>query len=221
MLRNDQNFPSMPKTSTFKRKALIQIMKNVHSSQTILQYSYSYCFFFVFTIKRILHYSQLPYLLYINSRRKSLPGEDACAAGLLDLLLSELGEVLCLDNDGDVDLSVSEKLEVTEVDEVDDGGLAASVLGGLVDTLAGGVEDLVNVDGGAEAAVLQDVELAHTDLTEVTRMVLVHEDSVVVLTTGVTATTGMLAVLADTAVSHLDVTALLAGLVQTSGHGEI
>ena len=157
-------------------------------------------------------------IYYINSRRKSLAGEDACAAGLLDFLLSELGEVLCLDDDGDVDLSVSEKLEVTEVD---DGGLAASVLGGLVDTLAGGVEDLVNVDGGAEAAVLQDVELANTDLTEVTRMVLVHEDSVVVLTTGVTATTGMLAVLADTAVSHLDVTALLAGLVQTSGHGEI
>ena len=160
-------------------------------------------------------------IYYINSRRKSLAGEDACAAGLLNLLFSELGKELCLDDDRDVDLSVSEKLEVTEVNKVDDGGLAASVLGGLVDTLAGGVEDLVNVDGGAEAAVLQDVELAHTDLTEVTRMVLVHEDSVVVLTTGVTATTGMLAVLADTAVAHLDVTALLAGLVQTSGHDEI
>jgi hypothetical protein len=52
-------------------------------------------------------------------------------------------------------------------------------------------------------------------------MVLVHEDSVVVLTTGVTATAGMLAVLANTAVAHLDVTALLAGFVQTSGHVEI
>ena len=157
----------------------------------------------------------------INSRTRSLAREDACAAGLLDLLLRELGEELCLDDDGDVDLSVSEKLEVAEGDEVDDGGLAASVLGGLVDALAGGVEDLVDVDGGAVAAVPQDVELAHTDLTEVTRMVLVHEDAVVVLTTGVTATTGMLAVLADTAVAHLDVTALLAGFVQPSGHVEI
>ena len=65
------------------------------------------------------------------------------------------------------------------------------------------------------------MELAHTHLTEVTGMVLVHEDAVVVLTTGITATAGMLAVLADTAVSHLDVTALFACLVQTSGHGEI
>ena len=168
-----------------------------------------------FLFSQLKEYYILPNCLiyYINSRRRSLAGEDACAAGLLDLLLSELGEVLCLDDDGDVDLSVSEKLEVTEVDEVDDGGLAASVLGGLVDTLAGGVEDLVNVDGGAEAAVLQDVELAHTDLTEVTRMVLVHEDSVVVLTTGVTATTGMLAVFADTTMAVAHVSAQLSGLL--------
>ena len=57
----------------------------------------------------------------INSRTRSLAREDACAAGLLDLLLRELGEELCLDDDRDVDLSVSEKLEVAEGDEVDEG----------------------------------------------------------------------------------------------------
>ena len=41
------------------------------------------------------------------------------------------------------------------------------------------------------------------------------------LPTSVTATTGMFAVLADPAMSHLDVTALFARLVQTSGHGDL
>jgi hypothetical protein len=39
------------------------------------------------------------------------------------------------------------------------------------------------------------VEVAHTDLTEVTRMVLVHVDTVMVLTTSKTTTTRMLSVL--------------------------
>ena len=45
-------------------------------------------------------------------------------------------------------------------------------------------------------------------------MVLVEVDSVMVLTTSVTATTGMLPVLADTAMAGTDVTALLAVLAQ-------
>lgn len=49
------------------------------------------------------------------------------------------------------------------------------------------------------------MEVSHTDLTEVTRVVLVHVGTVVVLTTGHTTTTGMLAVLADTTVTGRDV----------------
>ena len=52
-----------------------------------------------------------------------------------------------------------------------------------------------------------------TYLSEVTRVVLVHHDPVVVLATGVTATGGVLAVLADATVSRGHVTALLAVLV--------
>jgi len=55
------------------------------------------------------------------------------------------------------------------------------------------------------------VEVSHTDLSEVTRMVLVHVDLVVVLTTGKTTTTGMLAVLADTSVTCGNVTAAIKG----------
>ena len=51
-------------------------------------------------------------------------------------------------------------------------------------------------------------------LSEVTRMVLIHHDSVVVLATGVTASTRMLPVLADTTMPGTHVTALLAVLAQ-------
>lgn len=47
--------------------------------------------------------------------------------------------------------------------------------------------------------------LSHTNLTEVTRMVLVDVGSVVVLTTGHTTTTRMLSVLTDTTVTGRDV----------------
>jgi len=62
------------------------------------------------------------------------------------------------------------------------------------------------------------VELPHTDLTEVTRVILVEVDSVVVLPSGVTATSRMLAVLPDATVSHLDVAALFARVGESGGH---
>lgn len=57
------------------------------------------------------------------------------------------------------------------------------------------------------------MEVPHTDLTEVTRMVFVEVDAVMVHTTSVTATSGMLAVLADTTVTVADVTTQLPGLL--------
>jgi hypothetical protein len=55
------------------------------------------------------------------------------------------------------------------------------------------------------------VEVPHTNLTEVTRVVLVDIGTVVVLATGHTATTGRLAVLANTTLTGRDVAAVLAG----------
>jgi len=60
---------------------------------------------------------------------------------------------------------------------------------------------LVEVDGGLPELLLGLVEVAHTDLTEVTGVELVNVGTVVVLTTGHTTTTGALAVLADTTVT--------------------
>ena len=66
---------------------------------------------------------------------------------------------------------------------------------------------LVEVDDGLPELVLQLVEVPHTDFSKVTRVVLVHVRTVVVLTTGQTTTTGMLPVLADTTVTGRDVAA--------------
>jgi hypothetical protein len=61
------------------------------------------------------------------------------------------------------------------------------------------------------------VEITHTDLSEVTRMVLVHIRSVVVLSTSKTTTTWMLAMLSYTTVTGGNMTA--AGTM--SAHSQI
>jgi hypothetical protein len=66
---------------------------------------------------------------------------------------------------------------------------------------------LVEVDCGLPELLLGLVEVPHTDLTEVTGMVLVEVGTVVVLTTGHTTTTGVLTVLSDTTVTGGHMTA--------------
>lgn len=70
---------------------------------------------------------------------------------------------------------------------------------------------LVEVDDWLPEVVLLLVEVSHTNLSEVTWMVLIHVGSVVVLTTSKTTTTRVLAVLSYTTLSGGDVTA--AGVV--------
>jgi hypothetical protein len=62
------------------------------------------------------------------------------------------------------------------------------------------------------------VVVTHTNLTKVTRVVLVEVCAVVVLTTSKTTTTRMLPVLAYTTVTGRDVTAVLAGVGETGRH---
>ncbi len=57
--------------------------------------------------------------------------------------------------------------------------------------------------------VAELVEVPHADLTEVAGVVLVEVGAVVVLATSQTATTGMLAVLANAAVSGRDMAATI------------
>lgn len=60
---------------------------------------------------------------------------------------------------------------------------------------------LVEVDRGLPVLLGGLVEVSHANLTEVTGVVLVEVGAVMVLTTGHTATTGVLAVLANTTVT--------------------
>ena len=57
------------------------------------------------------------------------------------------------------------------------------------------------------------VEISHSDLSKVTRMVFVQVRSVVMLTTSKTTTTWMLAMLAYTTVSGRDMAATVGGLL--------
>lgn len=118
-------------------------------------------------------------------------------AGLLDLLLGNPGELLGTDNNGDVgEPALSEDLVDAVAEGINDEGLTL-LLGSLLPGL-GGHEgpDLVEVHGGGVELLLGLVEVAHTDLSEVTGVVLVEVDALVVLTTSVTATGGVLPVLA-------------------------
>lgn len=83
-----------------------------------------------------------------------------------------------------------------ELHQIDDGHLALLVLlqlGALL--LVDQRPQLVQIEGRAEVVVAVQMEVTHAQLAEVTGMVLVHVDAMVVHATGVTATTGMLAVL--------------------------
>ena len=61
--------------------------------------------------------------------------------------------------------------------------------------------------------VLEFVEVAHADFTKITRVIFIHEDSVVVLTTRHTATGRMFAMLANSTVTGGNMSALLAVFV--------
>jgi hypothetical protein len=94
--------------------------------------------------------------------------------------------------------------------QVNDWCLSTTILGSLIDTFSRYIENFVEIDRRSVISVSQHVISSHTDLTKVTRMVLIHEDAMVMLTSSITAPTGMLSVLSNTSMSHLDVSSLLA-----------
>merc|ERR1712243_431410 len=120
-----------------------------------------------------------------------LRGEDAGATGLLDLLLGR-------------------GLEKAVLGHVQNRGLAS---GRRALFLRKQRNQLVEVDDGAVELVPLQVVRPHTDFAEITGMVFVEIDPVVMLSTGVTATTGMLAVFADTTMAVAHVSAQLSGLL--------
>ena len=62
------------------------------------------------------------------------------------------------------------------------------------------------------------MEVSHTDFTEITGMVFVEVDSVVMLTTSISATSRMLPVLSNSSVTVGHVSSQLPGLLLGCGH---
>ncbi|KAK2989739.1 hypothetical protein RJ640_030232 [Escallonia rubra] len=162
----------------------------------------------------------MPKTLVKTDRLKTnLSCEQNSATGLLDLLLGSLRNQLGLNNDGlgRVHNPLAQHLEVAQLGHVQHGcGAAAGCL--LPDLLRDHGPEAFDVDDGAVELVAEAVEVAHADLAEVARMVLVEEDAVVVHTTGVSPPARMLAVLPDTAVPCGDVAALLPVLLEAGRH---
>jgi hypothetical protein len=130
--------------------------------------------------------------------------------GLLDLLLSKAADPAGADDQRDLrETALSEDLGVTEREEVKDGDgvLLLTLDVGVTGLLGDERPELVEVDDGLPEVGLLLVEVSHTNLSEVTGMVLVHVGTVVVLTTSKTTTTGMLAVLSDTSLTGGNVAA--------------
>jgi len=149
-----------------------------------------------------------------------LGGRHTGTSDILDLCLSSPREELGLnDNWLPGEATLAKHLEEARLGDVDHRHVALGsdlllrIL--LADSAGHEGPQAIHIHSGAVVVVLHFVEMAHTDLTEVARVVFVHDDAVVVLATSVTATTRMLAVLPDTTVSVRHVATGLPCFLQT------
>ncbi len=131
-------------------------------------------------------------LVYRNSKKYILlRRKNACAANSLNFLLGRLGKELGLNNKWLCGKgTLPEDFEVTGLCEIDHWGNVLLILIGDPQVLGYERPQPVEVNGGAEILLVCLVEIAHSDLTEVTRMELIEIDSMMMLATSVTATAG-------------------------------
>ena len=131
-------------------------------------------------------------LIYLG---EYLSTENTGTSDLFDLLFSCFAEEPRLYNDGLLGQgSFTEDFVETVPYNIDDGGFAFLV--GLVlftHLVADQSPQLVHVESWTVVfqGVSSGMEISHADLSEVTRMVFVEVDSVMMLTTGITTTTWM------------------------------
>jgi len=143
------------------------------------------------------------------------------ATGIFDLLFSFGADVTRLDDDWDVNAALAQQFCVAMIEEIDNrGGLGSRRRTQVLFTVFFGNErkELVNVHNGLPLVVALQMEVAHSYFSEVTRMVFVQVGSVVVLTSGKTATTGMLAMFSNASMSGADMTPVFPGFAQMSRH---
>lgn len=104
--------------------------------------------------------------------------------------------------------------ETYKLNQIDNWSLSALLLLELSKLLGSDQRpQFVQINFGPELVLATQMEVPHANLAEITRMVFVEVDAVMVHATSVTATSRMLAVLADTAVTVADMTTKLPGLL--------
>ena len=171
-------------------------------------------------------------MIYNKCLLNTLSNEFDNTASFLDLLFSEGRNITSADNDRLADSTLGQNLGITlllltwvyvyliwlyksyMLKSINDRNLF-SVLVLFTNTFTSKSPDFVKVDDRTPERVLLQVEVTHTDLTKVTRVVLVHVGTVMVLTTSKTTTTRMLSVLANTTVTGWDVSTLLSVMVKS------
>merc|ERR1719244_2107419 len=149
-------------------------------------------------LKRCLYTSSFTMFMAMGS--ELLSSQDASSSNSLDLLFGLAGEEASLHDDWLLgESSLTENLEKSSPGAVDNRCLSS-----LSSILHPGLfrdqgPQLVNVDAWLVqvGVVGVDVEVPHTDLSEISGMVFVEVNSVVVLSTSVSATSRVLPVLPD------------------------
>jgi len=114
--------------------------------------------------------------------------------------------------------TLTQDLEEASLHAVNDGCLILDVLVLKTSLLGDERPELLDVDSLTMVSVSTKVEASHTNLSKVTGVVLVEVDPMMVLTTGLTTTTGMLSMLAYTTVTVRNVASRLSSLLMTGGH---
>merc|ERR1719430_2879157 len=150
-----------------------------------------------------------------------LSSQNASSSDSLDLLFGLAGEEASLHDDW----LLGESSLTKNLEKASPGAVNHRRLGSLSSILHPGLfrdegPQLVNVNARLVqvGVVGVDVEVSHTDLSEISWMVFVEVNSVVMLTTGVSATSGVLPVLPDPTMSVGDMSSQLAGLLLSCGH---
>ena len=142
----------------------------------------------------------------------SLGDENARTSGSFDLLLGLFAEELGLDDNRDGrKRPVSENLVKSSLGHVNDGSFSAvlSSLCLLSDVLGDESPQFGKVESRSERDITLEMKVSHTDLSEVTRMVLIEQNTMMMLSSRVSSSTWMLSVLSDTSVSRGHVSSLL------------
>ena len=126
----------------------------------------------------------------------SLSSQNAGAAGGLNLLLSNAADELGLHHDRSVNATSAQELEHSVSLQIDHRSLGGVLHSLLLSLFREQMPQLVHVDGGAVLGVTLQVEVSHTDLSEVSRVAtveqsqnplqLIEKDTQMVQTSGLT-----------------------------------